>query len=344
MRPIRPTLALLAFAMLLFGCAATASRESALAGSTAPQNDGSPLCDGLTEHFVGLPIAADAGATASERQTQPLAGSWWIRRCSTERHGSALALRLEGPGWYWVEARDGGIRLEQQVPFALRTVVTGTFKAGSRGGLASLWFKPTEEAHVQLLASDDLELHGDNAWGSVMRRMPLLPVRSLVADSLSEQASTAIRDRLRGGATVTFELLTGQPDVALGQLHAGEKPQHPFDDGTPWLANDRWLLAPAAAQVIGPLEPEQDLTLDVVVERGPGIAYRAVCADDMAENLETVMTGKPERIPPRALVAHGEVTGLGKHVQHLSAGRCPFYVVLSTARGATTLAALRVRA
>jgi hypothetical protein len=334
--------ALVALALLVSGCAVAASRKSTLAGSTdAARSDGSPLCEGLTERFVGLPSAVDANR--SEGQIPPLAGSWWIRRCTTERHGTALAVRLEGPGWYWVEASESGIRLEQQVPFALRTEVTGTFKAGYRAGLASLWFKPTEEAHVELEASNDLELHGDNAWGSVVRRLPLLPVRSLVAESLSRQASAAIRTRLRNGATVTYELLGGQSDVALGQLDAGEKPQHPFDDGAPWLANDRWMLAPAAAQVLGPLEPASDLSLDFVVESGPGVVYRAVCKDGMAENLGAVMNGTPERMGPRALVAEGKVLGTGKHESRLNASACPFYVVLSTAGNATTLAALRVR-
>ena len=242
-----------------------------------------------------------------------------------------------------MEASDGGIRLKQQVPFALTTEVTGTFKAGYRAGLASLWFKPTEEARVELDASNDLDLHGTNAWGSVVRRLPLLPVRSLIAESVSRQASAAIRTRLRDGATVTYELIGGQSDVALGQLDAGEKPQRPFDDGTPWLANDRWMLAPAAAQVLGPLEPASDLSLDVVVESGPGVMYRAVCQDVMAENLGAVMNGTPERMAARALVDHGQVLGAGKHERRLNAGACPFYVVLSTAGNATTVAALRVR-
>jgi hypothetical protein len=103
------------------------------------------------------------------------------------------------------------------------------------------------------------------------------------------------------------------------------------------------MLAPASAQVLGPLEPASDLSLDVVVESGPGVMYRAICKDGMAENLGAVMNGTPERMAPRALVAQGQVLGAGKHERRLNAAACPFYVVLSTAGNATTLAALRVR-
>jgi hypothetical protein len=251
---------------------------------------------------------------------------------------------LEGPGWYWIDATEGGISVRQQVPFDLTTVVTGTFRAGYKAGLASLWFEPTQEAQVAFRASRDLELHGSNAWGSTLRRIPLVPVRSLVAESLSRQASTAIRERLRDGATVTFELSTGQPDVALGRLGAGEKPRHPFEDGAPWLVNDRMLLAPAAAQALGPIEPTQDLSLDVRIERGRGVAYRVLCARDMEASLGSIMSGKPDRIPASLLVASGEVEGSGEHSRRLHVERCTFYIVLSSVRNAATVAAVRLRA
>jgi hypothetical protein len=102
------------------------------------------------------------------------------------------------------------------------------------------------------------------------------------------------------------------------------------------------LLLPArATQVLGPLEPVP-LVLDVVVQRGPGIRYRALCTREMPARLDDVATGAPERIPVSKLVADGTIIGSGSHSANLLVTACPYYLVVSSAGTDTTLVALRL--
>lgn len=74
-----------------------------------------------------------------------------------------------------------------------------------------------------------------------------------------------------------------------------------FEDGTAWIENTRLLLPAGATHVFGPLEP-LPIDVDVVVERGPGIAYQALCTRDMASCFDDVAAGQPERIPRDLIV------------------------------------------
>lgn len=328
---------LLLLVLASLGCAASPSLPSSVAGAAPAAS--SWVCRGLVDRFFGLP--ADSAPSAAG--PAPLAGRWWIRSCSFALAGPGeLQLRLDGPGWYWVDSDDGDIALHQQVAFDLDAVVTGKLRLAYAGGVGSLWFEPTRDADVAVDVSTRLELHGASVWGSVLRRLPFLPVRSLTARRLSKTAARAFEARLNEGMTVTYDLFKGQADMALGQLRLGETPSHAFQDGLGWLENDRLLLPPEATQVFGPLEPSP-LHLDVHVERGPGLSYRAICTRDMAEHLAEVATGKPERIPARDIVGSGSVTGEGAHSTRLDVEGCPYYLIVSSARARTTIAALRLR-
>lgn len=297
------------------------------------------LCRSLVGQFVALP--AEAGAGAAEA-SPPSAGRWWIRGCSLSLEGGQLRLRLSGPGWYWVESRGEDLMLRQQVPFELGTDVVGTIRTAYRGAVGSLWFEPSSEPEVHLAASADLELRGASAWGAVLMHVPFLPVRAKTAERLSKSAEEAFRVRLRRGLTVTYEPFRGQADMSLGQLAPGETPRRPFHDGLAWITNERLLLPVAATHVFGPLEPGP-LSLDARIERGPGLVYRALCVRDMARRLGAVAAGRPERIPAAELVASGSITGGGAHAAELTVHACAYYLVISSAPGATTLAALRLR-
>jgi hypothetical protein len=165
----------------------------------------------------------------------------------------------------------------------------------------------------------------------------------MTADRLSDLAASAFRARLSRGLTVTYDVLQGQLDMALGQLPVGQTRRHAFEDGSSWVANERLRLPPVATQVFGPFEP-MPLQLDVVIEQGPGVAYRAICKRDMAASMSVIAAGRPERIPAETLVASGTITGSGSHSAQLEVRGCPYYLVVSSARAAMTVAALRLRA
>lgn len=315
--------------------------------SAAAESRGRLSCSGLVDHFVGLPSSDEAGlgaATGASVDEAPLAGNWWIRRCWLAPAGEGqLRLHMEGPGWYWVDSDEGDISLHQQVPFELRVEVVGRVQAALSSGVGSLWLEPTRDVDVTVKASTDLDLHGGTLWGSFLRRVPFLPVRRMTAERLSSGAASAFRARLRDGVTVTYDVVKGQTDMALGRLPRGETPRHAFDDSAAWLSNVRLILHPFATHVFGPVEP-LPLELDVVIERGPGLAYRAICADDMAANLRDVAAGKPESISADALLTSGTVTASGARALELHVDRCPYYLVVSSAGATATLTALRLRA
>jgi hypothetical protein len=84
--------------------------------------------------------------------------------------------------------------------------------------------------------------------------------------------------------------------------------------------------------------------MDIRVERGSGVAYRAVCAQDMASYYGVIASGRLGEIPRRAVHAAGVVSGTGDHETELRVEGCRYYLVLSAWKDHPTVAALRVRA
>ncbi len=305
-----------------------------LALSAPPSGDGSAVCEGLAGRFIGLPGPASEGPGAASA-VPPLTGRWWIRSCSAEAVGGELRIRLAGPGWYFVDIREGVLALQQQVPFDLRLDFDGRVHGRSTPGLVSLWLEPTREPRVKIRPAAKLAVRGRGPWGSLLSAV--LPVRSMASKRFVESAASALRHGLEGGATLTYHIRSGQADAAIGQLARGQAPKHAFDDGSAWLVNDRLLLAPSATHVVGPLEPGTS-ELDVSIERGSGLAYRAVCVEDMDGQYPLIARGRAS-----ALAVNGSVAGPGLHQTTLRVEGCKYYLVLSALAKDTTVAALRVR-
>lgn len=341
-RPSRTSRAsVLALALLGAGCARQAA-PAALVPTVPRASDGSTVCEGLIDRFVGLPAMQDSSDGAAA--PAPLAGRWWVRNCSSSLHGRELQVRLQGPGWYFVDEDGPDLSLHQQVPFNLAIEVDGRLDADLSNGVLSLWLVPDHEPKVALSASKNLDVRASSAWGAFLRWMPLVPVRAIAAERFSDAAVSALRIKLRDGATATYDFGSGQRDAALGKLALGQTPHHAFDDHTPWLVNDRLLLGPSAVHVLGPIAAGPT-RLDVDVQQGTGIAYRAVCERNLDENYSALAGGRAGDIPRRVVVASGTVSGPGTHTTDFVVPDCKFYLVVSAARGsAATLAALRVRA
>lgn len=326
-------------AVWAFGCAARVSTP--LSPLIPRSTDDSNVCQHLEDQFIGLPARPKA-SSAEKLDPAPFAGRWWVRSCSATRHGSALGLRLQGPGWYFVDDGDGSLALHQQVPFDLLLNLEVRPHAEISEGIVSIWLEPSNEPHIELSVSGDLNVHAQSAWGRFLRMVPFSPVRRVAAERFVDAATITLRGQLRDGATFTYEMWSGQADSTLGKLPPGEQPQHSFEDGAAWLANDRMLLTEGATQVMGPLDAG-NLHLDIKVERGAGLAYSTVCTEHMAESYPAIASGKASDVPWHAPSASGSVAGVGEHSATLRVAGCRFYLVVTGLPGADTLAAMRVR-
>jgi hypothetical protein len=332
--------AYLSIALLVIGCApaVVSHPETALAPRAV---DDSFVCEHLADRFVGLPAVSNAGSAA--KRPAPLVGRWWLRACSTTGEKNELRIRLQGPGWYFVDKSDGNLALHQQVPFNLSIELDGRLDVAAGGGVYSVWLRPDKDPRVDLQVSGDLDVKASSAWGSVLRLMPLVPVRALAADRFSASATEALRSRLREGATVTYDLAAGQADATLGRLAVGQTPENAFQDRIPWLVNDRLFLDASGVQVVGPITPGPT-RLDVNVERGAGVAYRAMCAGDMDKDYSALARGDVESIPVDPHLANGAVAGLGKHITDFRVDNCSFYLVITALNRTDALVSFRVRA
>ena len=329
-------LAVLIGAPLLGAC----SKRTPLARLTlsAPiSDDGSTLCDGLIDRFIGLP---EAHATADSPDTPLLAGRWWIRSCSAQAVSGELRVRLSGPGWYWLDEQRKGFAVQQQVPFTLSLAFDGRARGRTTPGLFALWLEPVRAPKVELKPAAKLDVQGTNAWGALVSAV--LPVKGMATERFSHDAASALRDGLQGGVTLTYEIKKGQSDATLGKLAQAETPRHPFDDGSAWQVNEHLLLAPGSTHVVGPFEPGAS-SLDVSIESGSGLTYQAVCADHMVDQYGAIAGGRVGAIAEQSLGARGNVAGVGLHETTLQVERCKYYLVLSALARKRTLAAVRVR-
>jgi len=301
--------------------------------------DESVICRAATNRFVGLPGLEDDSQTAPESARH---GSWWIRGCSAERVANGLRLRFEGPGWYFVDRRDRDFALRQQVPFTLGVELEGAPALTVDKGVATLRFEPKTAPQVEVRIARELRLQPTSAWGSLVSWMPGVPVRGRAAERLSALAVSALSSKLREGATATYELTSGQQDLSLGQLAAGQTPRNAFSDGIRWSVNERVFLPPNATQVVGPIEPGL-ARLDARIEQGSGLVYRTVCQRDMPAQYDTIASGHLDRLPPLASAAQGTVRGTGEQSTILRVNGCKFFLALASLGNSTTIAALRVR-
>ena len=138
---IRTRPAHLSIPLLAIGCASALASHPETAALKPRAVDDSFVCEQLADRFVGLPAVSTAGGAAS--RPAPLVGRWWLRTCSATREKDELRLRLQGPGWYFVDKNDGNLALHQQVPFDLSIELDGRLNVNTTDGGAAL-------AHVSL--------------------------------------------------------------------------------------------------------------------------------------------------------------------------------------------------
>lgn len=329
-------------ALLVVLCGACAAAPPPVAAPVRADgvSDGSPLCRAVMNRFVGLPAWSGDSAAANAADANALVGRWWIQSCTAQRVASGLRVRLSGPGWYFVDQRDRDFALREQLPFTLRVELEGSPELTVTNGVAALRLAPGASPKVDLRLDAAPNVRATSAWGSLLSVVPVVSVRDLAAQRISTVAANVLRDELSRGATATYTFGSGQSDVALGELRPGHVPEHAFSNGPRWLVNDRLFLPPTGTQVVGPIDPGPT-RIDVRVERGSGLSYRAVCQADMPAAYAAIAGGQVSALPAQS--AAGTVVGLGDHAQAFTVSECKFFIVLRTLGESTTVAALRVR-
>jgi len=339
--------AVLLGALSVVGCASALTEPAAAVqfGEPVSSVDDSMLCQGVADHFIGLPAmtpTSPAEAPTDAQAGAATAGRWWVRKCSARSHGAELSVRLEGPGWYWVDQASSGIRVTQQVPFELSISLTGHLHEAIEGGVLSIWLRPGGAPEIEVRSPAVLQVKSENAWGDLLSVVPGVSPEKRAAQRFNAALTQAFRRQLRGGATFTYDVRAGQSDATLGSLAPGKTPPHPFDDEPDWVVNDRLLLPPGASQVLGPIAPGAS-HVNVIVERGPGITYRAICQKDLQESYSMIAGGALANVPTRAWAFIGTMAGMGERTATLRIEGCKFYLVASTLGGVPTLADVRVR-
>lgn len=306
--------------------------------------DDSMVCQAIAGRFIGLPVAAQQTARAGRPlpATAALsAGRWWVRRCSAKTYGSDLKIELAGPGWYWVEETTSGIKVAQQVPFSLTVLVTGRLHTSAEAGVLSLWFVPVAEPVVRVTSPAELEVASVDVGGRVLALVPGVSPARRAAARFESGLTEAFRAHLRAGATVTYDIRSGQADATLGTLLPGEIPERPFQDEPTWSVNERLLLAPEGSQILGPI-PAGVLRINVIVEQGPGVGYRALCEEALEQSYPAIAAGVLGEVPASAWVSKGASRGLGERAITLRVA-CRSYLVVHSVDRQYTHAAIRVR-
>lgn len=300
--------------------------------------DDSVLCRGIADRFVALPTIDPQWSSGAG--PAPSAGRWWVNHCSATSHGSELVVTLRGPGWYWIDQSSSGIQVRQQVPFEMSLRVTGRLREGARDGVLSLWFTPSAPPVVQVDAPLELEVAPLNAWGNLLGWVG--SPAQVAARRFKQELTQSFQAQVQAGATFTYDLRSGQADAVLGQLAPGKTPRAALSDEPTWAVNERLLLAPKAVQVLGPIEPGAS-TMNLIVEQGPGVSYRALCLPALRGNYQAIRDGAFSRLPQATWLAGDTVTGLGERTSRLRVEGCRAYLVVSSSSNAYTLASLRIR-
>jgi hypothetical protein len=295
-------------------------------------------------HF--LPLSAEVGR---EQTTAPAAGRFWVRQCDFGLAGKdLLSVRLRGPAWVWVERDDPPYHLKQNVYFHVDARLKGTVESdfGWKNGVVSLWFR-SAHASVDIVPLGTIRTRSDNPFGELLTRLAL-PIASLNPDTRArEKLDTEVTERfetaLGRGFTLVYDVRGEQPDFSLGLLREGETPEHPFADGRPWFANERFIATPGGMHVFGPFGAHEAMSLDALVTLGPPLAWRRVCASDLERAFDVVEQGIPGRVPDRATLGSGTLSGHRALESTLEAAECRSYLVVSTVGNDVSHAAIRVR-
>jgi hypothetical protein len=294
----------------------------------------------LRNKWIGLPTAEQKLSGAAQGLAV-LSGRWFVRDCAQDIVERSLRLRIAGPGWQWVDEEQGDFHVQQYVYFAASVDLQASLDVAydGRTGIASMWLTPVEQVGAKVDALGTVSAHPETLPASIEGAVG--PVVGLDPDDIAQARAGMVgaeqmRLRLTGGATLTYDTRVGQLDFIVGQLPNGVAPLRPFAGTEKWLMNERQGLYPGGFQIAGSFEPTSEALLDVVVERGPGIQYRSVCAPDAQRAFDTAILGGPSN------AARGDgsvwVPAGSRYQARLLPPPCPWALVTAASAGSAAVA------
>ncbi len=302
------------------------------------------ICDELKL----LPVVQDPLGAGAQTAQAPNIGRLWVRECAASHENGALALRLAGLGWTWIDQSQAG-------PFGTSFTARGhlgfDYEVGLTGDVdsaydperrvLSVWLTPSEPAAARIEPRRAVSVRAEGDWSellSVVGGLVGAPVTGPgpATTVLRREGAGRMRQRLSQGFTFTVDLCSGQRDALLGPLAGGQTPERPYaDDGGRWLANERTQLRRGGLDAVGPFEMgDATLQLDVDVEDGPGVNLWAYCADDAERLLERyVSRGRGDFDDASAVFSHRASPGPSRAA---ITARCPVVLLGEPMDGVTT--------
>jgi len=270
-------------------------------------------CEAVQGRFLPLP---EDRPGAQRRVTE---GRLWVQECTVEREDESLSLHLAGRGWQWVERSAPGplgssftVRGTVRLEASFDVTAEIDLRADVDARLARIALTPTDPPRARVTPIGTIPVEPDGGWSSVIGGLGSifgLSPRDQARPLLEEQAALTVRRQLAGGATISLDLCTGQPDVVLGPL-ADEAPLEaaPFDDGARWVDNARVRLHAGGLDLSGPWDTsEEDASLELDVESGGPVEVTVLCQADAAQLASSFLAGGTATVQRSA--SHQSVSG-----------------------------------
>ncbi len=301
------------------------------------------LCDQMQGTYIALPDEDSAEGIAGG--ASPSAGRMWIESCHAERRDDRLAMRLEGPGWTWVERESEGpmgssFQVRGHLRFRGVMELEGTVDVAytENAGVLSLWLTPGRGISATITPTGSVPVAPQGGWSSFLAGIGGVfgdDIEERAKPIVEEQGSEMLKEVLAGGFTFTLDVCSGQSDSMVGALANGDKPERPYPpDEMRWLANQRVRMRAGGLDVAGPFQSsDAPVHLDFEVEAGPGVELRMMCAADaehvVAAHLEGRAVGESVRPVTTQRITSGTSTFL-----EVDSSDCPMVAVM-TPMGAT---------
>lgn len=296
------------------------------------------LCDQVKGQFVALPDGTET-AEGSAAGASPSAGRLWIEDCRAEQRGDNLMMRLEGPGWIWVEQEAAGpmgstFKVQGFLRFHGIMELEGSVDLAytDKARLISLWMTPQADVKASITPTGSVPVEPEGGWSSF-----LAAVGGAIGDSIEERAKPMVEEQggqmmaevLQGGFTFTVDVCTGQADSTVGPLANGEKPVRPYPhDGILWQANQRVRLRAGGIDVAGPFASDTaPIHFDFEGESGEGADVELYCEADAANVVRAHLADEPINTSWRPITTHRIDPGSSSYLE-ADSGRCPVVAIL----------------
>ncbi len=270
----------------------------------------SQVCPKTLGKFIGLPSDKDKDLSGTLLAgSARVSGRWLIQECLPDpTDGQTLGLRLGGIGWAWAEQAQYGFQVRQYVYFRATAYLRGALNVAydANAHIGTVWLTPLAPPQVGFTPLSNVNAHPTNFLTGFLSVIDVPGIIDDHARSAAEQlGSESFVTALSSGATITFGTLSGQMDLTMGQLHAGQTPRRPFPLPT-WLVNERQELHPGGVEITGPLPFAQSVQLLVYIEPpGGAFAYGVACAQSAQAVVAQLASGSP--MPPNARAPTGNV-------------------------------------